>query len=92
MDYKDGVLEPFIKHYESTAMGAYQMFGACHWWNLTFCLTLAQIIYPNEKWRVRIGHDHTTVTNQDQSLVFDILYFDETDDSRGGQKALLDST
>jgi hypothetical protein len=84
-------MEPFVKSYEQIALRAYQMFGACHWWNPTFCLTLARIIYPNEVWRVQRGLKHTTVVNKDKSLVFDILYYDEKDDTRGGSKALLDS-
>lgn len=92
MKYKDQVLKPFIKYHERTELRSYQMFGACHWWNPTFGLTLAQIIYPNETWRIRVSKVHTTVTNKDNSLVFDILYFDEKDDTKGGKKALSDST
>lgn len=90
-NYKKSVIEPFIKHHEKTSLRAYQMFGACHWWNPTFCLTLAKIIYPNEKWIVKEGKYHTTIVNANESLVFDILYFDEDNETKGGQSAIVDS-
>lgn len=86
--YKENILEPFIKHHQKTALRAYQIFGACHWWNPTFGLALAKLIYPNEKWTVKIGYYHTTVINNSKTLVFDILYFDENDDTKGGKKAI----
>lgn len=98
-EYKNKILEPFITHYEKTSLRAYQMSHACHWWNPTFSLTLAKIIYPNEIWTIRYGESpdkdilneiiqHTTVVNKDNSRVFDILYFDENDDTKGGKLAL----
>ena len=30
---------------------------------------------PNEKWRVQVGKEHATVMNEDNSKVFDILYW-----------------
>lgn len=89
--YKEEILKPFIKHHKQTALRAYQLFGACHWWNPTFCLTLAKIIYPREKWVVLKGNQHTTVANKERTLVFDILYFDENDDTKGGKKAIENS-
>jgi len=91
LEYKEAVLSPFIKHHEKTSLRAYQMFGACHWWNPTFGLTLAKLLYPNENWKVVTSDYHTTVTNADMSLVFDILYFDENDETKGGKNALNDS-
>ena len=90
-EYKDKILEPFIKHHKKTSLRAYQMFGACHWWNPTFCLTLAKIIYPNEKWNILKGDYHTTVINNDKTLIFDILYFDENDDTNGGENAIKEA-
>ena len=90
-EYKDKILEPFIKHHKKTSLRAYQIFGACHWWNPTFCLTLAKIIYPNEKWNILKGHYHTTVINNDETLIFDILYFDENDDTNGGENAIKEA-
>jgi hypothetical protein len=90
-EYKDKILEPFVKHHKKTSLRAYQMFGACHWWNPTFCLTLAKIIYPNEKWNILKGHYHTTVINNEETLIFDILYFDENDDTNGGQNAIKEA-
>lgn len=86
--YRDKLLEPFIEHYEQTSLRAYQVFGACHWWNPTFSLALAKLIYPNEKWITLTGKCHTTVVNQEKTLVFDILYFDENDDTKGGKNAI----
>lgn len=90
--YRDELLEPFIKHHEKTSLRAYQVFGACHWWNPTFSLTLAKLIYPNEKWTTLSGEYHTTVVNREKTLVFDILYFDENDDTKGGKNAINEAT
>lgn len=90
LDYKENALRPFMKHHE-TSLEAYQLFGACHWYNPTFGLTLAKLIYPNEHWYIKSGIDHTTIANKDHTLVFDILYFDEFCESKGGSKALLNS-
>jgi hypothetical protein len=87
-NYKETILEPFIKHHEKTSLRAYQIFGACHWWNPTFSLSLAKLIYPNEKWKVISGEYHTTIVNDNKTLVFDILYFDENDDTKGGKHAI----
>ena len=87
-NYKETILEPFIKHHKLTSLRAYQIFGACHWWNPTFCLSLAKLIYPHEKWISLSGENHTTVVNKERTLVFDILYFDENDVTKGGQKAI----
>lgn len=92
INYKNEIIKPFITHHEKTSLRAYQMFGACHWWNPTFGLTLAKIIYPNEKWKVKKGVYHTTIVNSDESLVFDILYFDENDTTKGGSLAICDSS
>ena len=88
LEYKENLLEPFIKHHERTSLRSYQMMHACHWWNPTFSLTLAKIIYPNEKWHVKKGHYHTTIVNEMETLVFDILYFDENDETKGGKNAI----
>ena len=68
------------------------MIGACHWWNPTFSLTLAKLVYPNEKWKIKKGFYHTTVVNLNESLVFDILYFDENEEMKGGTLALCESS
>jgi hypothetical protein len=91
-DQTDKALEPFIIHYGNTSLRAYQMFGACHWWNPTFSLTLAKLIYPGETWIVKRGKEHTTVVNKNKTLVFDILYFDLADPTLGGATALTTST
>jgi hypothetical protein len=91
INYKNKTIQPFIEHHTKTCLRAYQMFGACHWWNPTFCLTLAKIIYPNEKWKVKKGFYHTTIVNSNECFVFDILYFDENDITKGGSLAISDS-
>jgi hypothetical protein len=91
-NYKNNIIKPFITHHEKNSLRAYQMFGACHWWNPTFCLTLAKIIYPNKNWKIKKGFYHTTIVNSDESLVFDILYFDENDSTKGGSLAIYDSS
>jgi hypothetical protein len=90
-EYKNIILKPFIKYHEITSLRAYQMFGACHWWNPTFSLSLAKLIYPNEKWFVKSGEHHTTIVNSDEKLVFDILYFNEKDETKGGKEAINDT-
>jgi len=92
INYKNNIIKPFIIHHEKTSLRAYQMFGACHWWNPTFCLTLAKIVYPNQNWKIKKGFYHTTIVNSDESLVFDILYFDENDSTKGGSLAIYDSS
>jgi len=91
LNYKNEILKPFIKHHEKTSLRAYQMFGACHWWNPTFGLTLAKLIYPNENWIIKSSDCHTTIVNKSETLVFDILYFDENDETKGGKKAIIDA-
>jgi hypothetical protein len=91
-NYKNQIIKPFIQYHENTCLRAYQMIGACHWWNPTFSLTLAKLVYPNEKWEIKKGFYHTTVVNSNQTLVFDILYFDENDEMKGGTLALYDSS
>lgn len=91
-NYKEQLMKPFIEYHEKTCIRAYQIFGACHWWNPTFGLTLAKIIYPNEKWTIKKGFYHTTIINKTETLVFDILYFDENDETRGGNFAISEAS
>lgn len=86
--YKEKVMEPYIRHHEKTSLQAYQMFFACHWWNPTFGLTLAQTVCPLEKWSVLKGELHTTVVNADRTKVFDILFFNPDDPTKGGEFAI----
>ena len=87
-EYLNPILEPFINNYKKTHMDSYSLIGGCHWWNPTFGLTLANIVMPNEKWRPKISEYHTTIVNSDNTKIFDILYFDETETkSFGGDRA-----
>ena len=70
---------------------SYQFYSACHWWNSTFGLTLARLVQPEIKWKVKRGRKHTTVISIDRQFVFDILYYDEDDDSLGGANAISSS-
>ena len=74
-NYKNQIIKPFIQYHENTCLRAYQMIGACHWWNPTFSLTLAKLVYPNEKWKIKKGFHHTTIVNSNETLVFDTLRY-----------------
>jgi hypothetical protein len=87
-DYKAEVFIPYIKEFERTDYRSHLVFSACHWWNPTFCLTLAKLIYPLEEWKVLNGMYHTTITNKDQSMIFDIIVYDEKDEFKGGKIAI----
>jgi len=91
-DYLDPILEPFINNYKKTHIDSYCLRGGCHWWNPTFCLTLANIVMPNEKWSPKSSEYHTTIVNSDNTKIFDILYFNEYDVSFGGDLAYENSS
>jgi hypothetical protein len=86
-EYIDPILEPYLKKYKKTHMDAFCLWGGCHWWNPTFCLTLANIILPDEEWRVRRSEYHTTIVNKNDTKIFDILYYDKDDATLGGDNA-----
>lgn len=54
---------------------SYVGFNDCHLWNPTFGLTLAELVEPEEKWRVRSSPKHTTVINENNTKVFDIVFW-----------------
>ena len=85
--YLEPILEPYVNNYKKTHMDSYCLWGGCHWWNNTFCLTLAKIVLPKEKWKVRSSEYHTTVVNGNETKIFDILYYDKDDKSFGGNDA-----
>ena len=70
--YDDIYLEK-IRHHKKKAIRTYQLFGSCHWWNPTFCLTLAKIIYPNVKWYIIGGIKHTTISRRSEKYLFSKL-------------------
>lgn len=86
--YRSRILQPYMDHFQKTSFDAYRMMGACHWWNPTFGLTLAKIVYPTEKWEIIHSELHTTVINSDGTLVFDILFYTECDETFGGKCAV----
>ena len=90
-EYLDPILKPYVNNYKKTHMDSYCLWGGCHWWNITFCLTLAKIVLPNEKWEIRSSEYHTTVVNEDETKIFDILYFDKDDKTFGGNLAYENS-
>lgn len=85
----------------------YYMAGACHWHASSVMLVLARLVEPTETWKVRSSEDHTTVINQDETRVFDLLYWasldrrlenylfgdnnDGNDKTLGGKDAFLNS-
>ena len=54
---------------------SYYVFGSCHAYAPTFQLTLARLVCPEEKWRVQAGTKHSTVINDSNTKVFDLLYW-----------------
>lgn len=54
---------------------SYYVSGACFWWAPTFELELAKLVEPNEKWHVQESDIHATVINEDETRVFDLLYW-----------------
>jgi hypothetical protein len=101
-----------IKHYltpevQNKQLQSYVLSGGYHWWNPTFGLTLAKLIFPNEKWIIESTDKHTTIINNKHTLVFDIIYWascgnrlenylfgdkvTEEDNSLGGLQAFMDA-
>lgn len=58
---------------------SYYLSGSCHFYNPTFCLTLARLVEPDEVWRVQVSNKHTTVINKNNTKVFDLLYWADND-------------
>lgn len=54
---------------------SYFLCGGCFWWAPTFEITLAQLVEPNEKWRIMSSNKHTTVINENNTKIFDLLYW-----------------
>ena len=84
----------------------YYMARSCYFWAPTFELTLARLVEPTERWRVREGHAHSTVINEEGTKTFDLLYWcvdrldhhlfgnhppRENDQTLGGRQAYIDS-
>ena len=84
----------------------YYLSGACHWYNPTFCLTLARLVEPREQWFVQTSNKHTTVVNREKTKIFDLLYWcndgrlerhmfgspvQQSDETMGGLQAYTDS-
>jgi len=85
--YKNTVIEPYEKAFQEKHYQSYCVYGACHWYNSTFCLELAKMLMPDEQWHVKSSAIHTTVVNATEDKVFDILYY-ENDETFGGRTAL----
>ena len=68
------------------------MFVWCSFfYNLTFCYTLAKLVYPNHKFEIACSSKKLTVVCHKHKLVFDILYFDENKVNFGAVDALTDA-
>lgn len=92
---KECIIDDLIPVPSEDEYGYYVMSGACHWWNPTFSLTLAGLMFPDEQWEVLSSNVHTTVVNKEKSRVFDILYYEHQcpgDVTLGGIKAIHDAT
>ena len=82
---------------------SYFLSGSCYSYAPTFELTLAKLVEPNEKWMVRVGENHATVINKEETKIFDLLYWaalggrlnnymfgdelEEIDETLGGKEA-----
>lgn len=90
--YKDEIVDSYMNLERNKNYIYYCCYGACHWYNPTFCLELAKLVMPEIDWQTLRGSKHTTITNKDETLVFDILYFDNNDtETFGGKKALAEA-
>jgi len=107
MEMREEILEPYftwekIKH----DLEYYAILGSYHWTAPTFGLTLAQLVEPEENWYVRSNDKHTTIINEDETKIFDLLYWcsdnrlnnhvfgdpiTKKDRTRGGKNAYIDS-
>lgn len=108
LEMMDKILNPYFTWDKvKYDLETYYLSGACHWYAPTFELELAKLVEPNENWYVRSGEDHTTVINEDETKLFDLLYwcdgdrFDnylfgdpikKKDPTRGGKAAYIDSS
>jgi hypothetical protein len=93
-DYFDempDIVDPYLQEVIKKSYKSYCLYGACFWYNTTFGLRLARMLMPRIKWVVKSSNIHATVISKDEKLVFDILYYDEDDETFGGKKALEDS-
>lgn len=75
-EMREKILKPYftwdkIKYKLET----YYLSGGCHWYAPTFELTLARLVEPDERWRVRTSDKHTTVINHNNTKIFDLLYW-----------------
>ena len=83
--------ELYNKYMFNSLLG-FQPHGSCHWWNKYVGLPLAEVVMPNERWKIRTNdYVHTTVINQKGTLIFDMLYYDKECISLGGLLAYTNS-
>jgi hypothetical protein len=89
-DYRSKICEPYVKEYRENSYQTYCIYRGCFWWNTTFGIELAKLVMPNVDWVIKQSDIHASVVSRDNSLVFDILYFDSRDKTLGGKKAIHD--
>lgn len=89
--YKEEIIEPYLRANTEKSYKSYCVYGACFWYNTTFCLELARMVMPNEVWKIKKSNIHATIINENENCVFDILYYDEDDETFGGRAALNDT-
>ena len=76
-DLEQEIVSPYLYDWEETKhnMESYVLCLGCRSWAPTFELTLARLVEPDEKWRVREGKLHATVINENNTKVFDLIYW-----------------
>ena len=105
---REKILEPYFTWDNiKNKLETYVLHHSCFYWAPTFEITLARLVMPEEKWRVQSGDNHATVINENNTKVFDLLYWasidgrlynylfgkkmDKIDKTLGGKQAYLDS-
>ena len=91
--YTKRKLQPYLEHFERTNMAAYRCNkSAWIYWNTNVGFDLANLVEPNEGWRVVGNPWYATIVNKDSTKVFDLLSYNEQDDTRGGAAAIAEAT
>ena len=74
IEFKDKLIQPYLDDELKDDYKTYCFYGGCFWYNLTFCYTLAKLVYPNYKFEIACSSKHLTVVCHEHKLVFNILY------------------
>lgn len=85
-------VKPYMEHFERTNIAAYQCKSAWVYWNTNVGIDLAYLVEPNEGWQVIGTPWYATIVNKDRTRVFDLLAYNEQDETKGGAVALREAT